>query len=1057
MIPLAALLLVAPIAAAGSSAGGREYLSSQEVVPPDILFLLDLSADMGLDCGPSGGPASGVSCLDEVKEAIGQLIPHNDWARYGLVGIVSDGSDRDYLKIAPVGSTADAIQSALASVTAYAGTNRNLAEAMAEVAEHYIASEMAGDPDPWKNAPVQYPCQELHLIVLTAGRPTADSSPRHYSSSAGLAANVTCPDTDYGGDDQCRYDDMAYNLHYYFDARSDQSGDQTITTHTVGIKIDPASTADTLYQSASDAQGGEGIYTLASDGSELVSRLSYVMAEIRAGSYSRAAPVLSARGDRMVATYFEIAGPAYSDQDVGSLLGQGHVRAYPIDNDPESATYGEVLYTGSTAYDGALWDAGEQLARRVATAGELNPMDQDGFGKRDIFTYEPYLAQFIPATDPVWAENGGGVQSRTRMNFDASFVDAVADADRLWLFLNYLFNSVEDYDFDRDGDVDADDLQELIDFTRGVPDVRYRYLDLERGTWKLGDSPNATPAIVTARNQNFSNDATYRRFLRAIQQSQASDPALYPDIVLVPANDGMVHAFALEDYLDPSVGEVGPGEDDNQAGEELWAWVPAYVLMERKNLMGPSGYLETWSGSLIDQLLYGRTAMLDGSVTVEDVWIDADNDGVKTCDLSNFPASCEWHRVAVIQQGVGGPATLALDITVPARPEFLWEHPSYYDYVYGSPTPDPSARGRSTSRPVIVNLDDREIAGAAHDRWVAIWGSGRAVPEAVDSSYYASAEPSLYFWHMSEDAAGQYLDGVSFDLNGSNGHPEAATQDGLDPDGDGRYEYGYISGAITAVDYDSDGDTDVLYFPATTSYEPADLKDPDGDGQIGPSDLADPGSTWMYKAIIDPGDPDRPRWCPFIDPVDYGVVNAIGDPYRPEVYYAATAVWQPGGSLGLYWGSGSPYDRDSGDPGWFFGFTDPDPLSCTSIPRGICGTSGVVQLADGEGLTGDPVAFGGVVYFPTYTPGADHCTAGQGRIWGLDYQTCGPGIDTDGDGVPDASSIDTAGYPSALVVTDQGKLMWSGSGADPGDIADLLGPGSDPFRGVKTLMLKEIF
>ena len=67
-------------------------------------------------------------------------------------------------------------------------------------------------------------------------------------------------------------------------------------------------------------------------------------------------------------------------------------------------------------------------------------------------------------------------------------------------------------------------------------------------------------------------------------------------------------------------------------------------------------------------MIYGRTFLFDGTPVVEDVWIDLDGDGSKSC--TSVPNDCEWRRVVVVQQGFGGPVTLALDITDTQEPEF---------------------------------------------------------------------------------------------------------------------------------------------------------------------------------------------------------------------------------------------------------------------------------------------------------------------------------------------------------------------------------------------------
>jgi Tfp pilus tip-associated adhesin PilY1 len=141
----------------------------------------------------------------------------------------------------------------------------------------------------------------------------------------------------------------------------------------------------------------------------------------------------------------------------------------------------------------------------------------------------------------------------------------------------------------------------------------------------------------------YAVDPTYRAFLADLEGRQA------PGIVLIAANDGMLHAVRLED--DPAT------PTDDEAGEELWAWSPGYLLLRDKD--------EEWAGSLIDLMWYGRTFLFDGSPVVEDVWVDTDGDGRKSPDGS------EWKRVVVVQQGMGGPVTLALDITDTTSPKFL--------------------------------------------------------------------------------------------------------------------------------------------------------------------------------------------------------------------------------------------------------------------------------------------------------------------------------------------------------------------------------------------------
>jgi len=454
---------------------------------------------------------------------------------------------------------------------------------------------------------------------------------------------------------------------------------------------------------------------------------------------------------------------------------------------------------------------------------------------------------------------------------------------------------------------------------------------------------------------------------------------------------------------------------------------------------------------------YGRTFLFDGSPVVEDVWIDADADGSKATDGS------EWHRVVVVQQGMGGPVTLALDITDPSAPEFLWEQTNEVDTT---------ATGMTTGRPVVFNVYDATIPTRAHDQWVAMWGGGRAVGFTGDSgnNYWRSTEANLYMWNMGDDWRG--TESVGYSNAGDNiddAFPDLASHraalgkpgtgigrgDVNENDTPNRLEYAYISAALAAVDTDGDGDGDVVYFPVTTAYRPGD------EGGGGPSDAESPGSSWVYKAILDSSDPDDLTWCEFYDPY-YGTDGSNGVSVRPEVYYAATTSWLRDGGLGVYWGTGTPYDRSSGGRGYFFAMKDSEPLDCASRAEPIpCnGHDGFYPLDSGESLTADPVVYAGVIYFSTYTPNADRCEMGTGRVYGIRFDDCSPGLDTDGDGEAtsaDGPYVETEGYVSGVAVTAYGTVLYGTADPSAEGSVETLRTATDPFMGTATVAWMEIY
>jgi Neisseria PilC beta-propeller domain len=1005
------LALTLPSLVFAGSAGTDELLSDIERVPPTVIFVLDLSASMDSPCDGS----SSTSCLEDAKDAIDAVARHFDWAHFGVVGTSPTAGDDSYYPIVPVGSSYAELSAKLATVTTHGSTvtTRNLGEVLFDLADTYLnqtsyddgadtdGDGMTGD---WAESPVEYYCSDTYVIVLTMGEPTDDDQVndnignRSTWSRAPVPTDVTCDASGTTGvnpDFWCSYDNIVYHGWSAGDLQT-LTGTQSLVVHTVGLGLSSGGLADTLYSNATNGTGGAALYDIANDGDEILGSILNMLGDVQSGVYSRSTPVVSADGAYMIYTWYELTG--------SNPLPEGHVRAYELDDDPASATYGQVVYGGPTDYGGALWDGGDLLVSRLVLASESNPDDRDGVGQRDIYFF----------SDDAYA---GLASMRTEANtyyhmgFDADFVQAVRTSTT---GVTPYLNDTPDpsnmpcglysgYDLDGDCMVDADDLQAMVDFVRGLPEAEFRYLDLERGRWKLADSPYATPIVVTARNDIFSTDRSYRAFLDSLEADGV------PSVVIVPANDGMLHAFRLED--DP----LTIGEDE--AGEELWAWIPGYLVQKTRT--------EEWTSGLIDLMWYGKTFLFDGSPAVEDVWIDNNGDAT--------PDEDEWHRVLVVQQGLGGPVTLALDITDTQSPAFLWEQTN---------STDRTAMGYTMGQPVIGNVyDDPHTPG---DRWVAMWGGGRAVGFTGSSTaYYRSAEPNFYMWAIGDASNRDYADYFDPNNNGTadldddtsddyvlagdnigSKHPDpAGYSSGLNYDSDAAIEYGYVSAALAMVDVDQDGDVDVGYFPVSTSYRPTD------EGGGGKSDVQDPGSSWMYKVVLNSADPDDVEWCEFYDPLD-GTDGSNGIPgnRRPEVFYAATTSWMDDGALAVYWGTGTPFDRSGTDAGFFFAMRDEDPTDCSSkaTPITCDGNAGYFPLPNsGEALTSSPIVYAGVVYFTTYTPNGDQCVNGDGRLYGLYYDDCSGGIDDDGDGTGDSFSTDpVSGYLSQPTVTKMGTVIY---------------------------------
>ncbi|MSP55825.1 MAG: hypothetical protein EXR69_09520 [Myxococcales bacterium] len=986
---LGMLLSAGAVATPAHAADGTdELLSDLQRVPPIVIFVVDLSADMDNPCNGT----STNSCWTDTVTAIENLSRHYDFARFGVVGTASSAGTDTFTEIAPAGSSYADISAALALVSPGSGTTRNMSETIESIGLDYLANGTADGDDvaEWTSSPIGYTCTDTHIVVLAKGNPTDDDQIEFDASHASISPDITCDATFTEGtspDEQCLYDQLV--THLYNTDWSSLSGTQRAVVHTIGLGYSSGSLADKLYANAQLNTVGEGTYSLVTNGDEILGAITSIFSEIEAGTYTRSSPVITVDGAYMIYDFYEMTG--------SNPLAQGHVRAYSLVTDPADPYYGQVDYTaGDEDYGGAVWDGGDLLVSRIVEHADHDEFDNDGIRHRDIYFWDDTIAGSYMTAQA----------ADKRLSFDNDFVTAVGMSSVLDNFLDTSrtdwsdcasgTTSPEAYDLDLDCDVDDDDMQAFVDFARGLPTSTFRYLDMEHGSWKLQDSPYAVPVVVSARDGMYSMDTSYQAFLADLE----ADTANAPTIVLVPANDGMLHAFRLED---------DPDTVNDEKGQELWGWIPGYLLQREHDT--------EWANHLIDQMFYGRTFMFDATPTVEDVWID-DGDGVKAQDGS------EWHRIVVVSQGMGGPVTMALDITSTRYPTFLWEQTN---------TTDHTAMGYTTSRPTVFNVYD---GARSHDQWVAMWGGGRAAgftSTASGTAYYQSAEANLYMWNTGDTP---YLDseGVGYSDAGDNigeddglgnQHPDILagreSESDVDYDSDDNLENSYISAALAIVDVDGDGDGDVMYFPVTTAYTPTDDTNPDdGSAGTGPGDPTVPGSSWMYKAIVDTTNVDDLKWCQWYDPMN-GTDGGNGVGTRPEVYYAATTSWLTDGSLGVYWGTGTPFNRDGTNTGYFFAMYDADPLDCESLAQPITcnGADGYMPLDSGEGMTSDPLVYAGVVYFTTYTPNPDRCENGTGRVYGIKFDDCSPGIDTNDDGVSDSTdevSLATEGYTSGVTV-----------------------------------------
>jgi type IV pilus assembly protein PilY1 len=194
------------------------------------------------------------------------------------------------------------------------------------------------------------------------------------------------------------------------------------------------------------------------------------------------------------------------------------------------------------------------------------------------------------------------------------------------------------------------------------------------------------------------------------------------EMVLVGANDGMLHAFDNDGYTSGGKGYT----------TELWAFIPPDLLPKLPLLLGSEHHL-----------------FVDGNPMVREVWVDGtDNGKFGAGPQDDIKNPGEFHTVAVVGERRGGTRYFALDVTdateaattVDKAPKLLWLYPqpgaresitfaeTYNEYL---PTPPPIGPVRvatgGTEYPTNAASPKYAFDGSNtqfHETWIAFLSGG---------------------------------------------------------------------------------------------------------------------------------------------------------------------------------------------------------------------------------------------------------------------------------------------------------------------------------------------
>ena len=300
------------------------------------------------------------------------------------------------------------------------------------------------------------------------------------------------------------------------------------------------------------------------------------------------------------------------------------------------------------------------------------------------------------------------------------------------------------------GSVDTAQRDTVVDWVHGVPGSG-------REDERLGDIYHSTPALVGPLVDDIE-DRSYNDWRLGLGHQLSPEPledltsdgwALNrrPRVIYASTNDGIIHAFLADDYgaTDFTVGNnldefsCAGGKD---AGTELWGFIPPMFLDDLDDLL--SGGSKQW--------------FADGSIQVRDLYdvrAFAEDDGGGGTTDSPAGQTNVWRTVLFLSFRNGGNGVVALDVTNPCKPEFLWQFTdSNLGDTYGQPTAaqifledsDPTPRGNSggptTFKPrqshgVIIVPGGQGVEGASP----CTISAGPALPEDMKTATNTTITP----------------------------------------------------------------------------------------------------------------------------------------------------------------------------------------------------------------------------------------------------------------------------------------------------------------------------
>lgn len=318
-----------------------------------------------------------------------------------------------------------------------------------------------GDPATWQGVPV--------YVVGVGNLPTQDQSVLSWTAY-------------YGGTDN----PSVTNGPALVDAYTSGSGSGSGGTVTPAVGAPAA-----LCSSGTDPETNAltGYAFIATSAAGLTTALKTAIAQIKSGSYTRSAPVVTQQGDRVYVGFYDL--PYW----------KGHLEAFSVNS------------SGVVDFSSALFDAGANMASG-GTPGTRGTVYTANAATVAGTQCVPQAGSPVAFADTTAVLTTGTCQATLHGGIDINGSGGAANAA---------------------------DAQTVINFTLnpqyGAASAPYPYVGVRDSTtsaWKLGDIFHSTPAVVGPPGENYTFD-NYSSF--------KTDNAGRTTMVYVGGNDGMLHAI----------------------------------------------------------------------------------------------------------------------------------------------------------------------------------------------------------------------------------------------------------------------------------------------------------------------------------------------------------------------------------------------------------------------------------------------------------------------------------------------------------------------------------